>query len=183
MANSRVSRRSQSQKLWAFVNNAPRGKRITMDEMTAAVRASEQAVRNYLTQIRHGRVPHPDDRNNYLPPIAVSYEPTQRGYFVMSKLIAANVRDKVPENVFKKLVENLRTAARYLGRGFIPGVSQSAEKLLENTEVRKLLQQLDEKYLWERLEEVNLLLRAHAELRTKQLQRLESSQEKRQIEN
>lgn len=180
MPKLQFRRSSQSQKLWSFINNIPKGKRITMGEMTAAVRASEQAVRNYLTQVRHGRVPHPDSRNSYLPAIAVSYDPTQHGYFVMNKLIGANVKDKVPENVFKKLVENLRTRARFLGRGFIPGVAESAEKLLTDSEVRKLLQQVDEKYLWDRLSEVNLLLRAHAELRTKQLLRLESGEADKQ---
>ena len=92
---------SQLIRLYQFLEQAPPGKGVSMNEMKKAAGVfDEQPVRNMLTTIRKERVPDPRRRGQVLPLIPIYYDRNKRLYFRSDRFTDENVDELTPHTIY-----------------------------------------------------------------------------------
>lgn len=169
---------SQTIRLYQFLEQSENGVGLSMEQLRQAVGVlDEQSVRNMLSAIRSGRVPHPSQRGAVLPRIPIYYDRRQNLYYRSDRFTDQNVDEETPRNIYEWNLTRLLTHIRNLRVSFIEqGLVKSIEKgLISDPFVLKLIHSVPEEQIWDLDDNVRALGRAYAELRSQELARLQQS--------
>lgn len=169
---------SQAIRLYQFLEQSQNGAGLSMEELKQATGVQdEQAVRNMLSAIRSGRVPHPSQRGAALPCIPVYYDRGKNLYYRSDRFTDQNVDEETPRNIYEWNLGRLLTHVKNLRESFIAqGLVRSIEKgLISDPFILKLIHSVPEEQIWDLDDNVRSLGRAYAELRSQELARLQQS--------
>lgn len=166
---------SQTIRLYQFLEQSENGAALSMEQLMQAVGVvDEQAVRNMLSAIRSGRVPHPSQRGAVLPRIPVYYDRRKKLYYRSDRFTDMNVDEETPRNIYEWNLSRILTHIKNLRESFIAqGLVKSIEKgLISDPFILKLMHSIPEEQIWDLDDNVRALGRAYAELRSQELAKL-----------
>lgn len=170
---------SQAIRLYQFLEQAENGAGLSMENLKEAAGVEdEQAVRNILSALRGGKVPHPSQRGAVLPRIPIYYDRSQHLYYRSDRFTDENVDEETPRNIYEWNLTRLLTHIKNLRESFIEqGLVKSIEKgLISDPFILKLIHSIPEEQIWDLDDNVRALGRAYAELRSGELARLQGGE-------
>jgi hypothetical protein len=169
---------SQAIRLYQFLEQSENGAGLSMEQLKEVAGVEdEQSIRNMLSAIRGGTIPHPSQRGAKLPRIPVYYDRKSKLYYRSDRFTDENVDEETPRNIYEWNLTRLLTHVRNLRESFIKqGLVKSIEKgLISDPFVLKLVHSVPEEQIWDLDDNVRSLGRAYAELRSQELARLQQS--------
>jgi len=122
-----------------------------MDEMMVAMDVADpQAIRSALTQLRQGRVADPSLPGTFLRRLPVRWNPGNRRYYDLSntpsEAVAAQIPGSILTGAFAELLNRVSALDSSMGAD---GLARSAAMLLNDNDVRRLIEQLPLPIIWQ----------------------------------
>ena len=149
-------------RLFSFWIGLPPGTGVTMDEMMAAVGATDpQIIRISLSRLRQGKAADPSVRGGRLRPLPVRWNSSDRKYYDLSNLSPDAVDAQIPGLVLSGAMAQLLTRASTLNSSLgEDGLIRSADQWLQDKDIRKLLEQVPLAEIWQVQDHLREIARA-----------------------